>query len=194
MYFSFDQPPGAVPFLWPRHLVIRTEGDPMALAGAVRSAVWDADPNQPVSSIRSMSDIFDAELANRNMQMILVGTFAALALVLAAVGLYGVLAYVVAQRTSEIGVRIALGAQQRHVVGEVLRSALGLAVIGLLLGLACAFGATRLLASFLFGVSPLDPATFAAVPAILLVVTLLASYVPARRAASVDPMSALRTE
>jgi len=194
MYFSFNQLPFDAPFLWPRHLVVRTEGQPMALADAVRNAVWEADPNQPVSSVRSMSEIFDAELANRNTQLTLVGGFAVLALLVASVGLYGVLSYTVAQRTSEIGLRMALGAERGNVVGSVLRGALLLAALGIVLGIAFAFGLTRLLSSFLFGVSPTDPATFAAVSAVLLLVTGLASYLPARRAASVDPVTALRTE
>jgi ABC-type antimicrobial peptide transport system permease subunit len=166
----------------------------MALAAAVRTAVWEVDPNQPVSAIRSMEDVFDAELANRNTQMTLVGFFAVLALVLAAVGLYGVLSYAVTQRASEIGLRMALGAQRDSVVGTVVRSALLLAAIGLALGLVGAFGLTRLLTSFLFSVSPFDPATFAAVSALILLVAVLASYVPARRAAAVDPVSVLRRE
>lgn len=194
VYFALAQTPAAIPFMWPQHLLVRTDGDPMALAAAVRAAVWSVDADQPVASIRSMEEIFDAELANRNLQMMLVGGFAVLALVLASVGLYGVLSYAVAQRTTEIGVRIALGAERRNVIGAVLQSAVLLAASGIGIGIAAAFGATRLLSSFLFGVSPTDPITFGAVPALLLAVALLAAYVPARRAARVDPVEALRAE
>ncbi len=141
-----------------------------------------------------MSEVFDAELLNRNTQMTLVAAFAVLALLMASVGLYGVLSYTVAQRTQEIGVRMALGAQPAIVVVEVVRGALLLAVSGLVLGLAGAFALTRLLTSFLFSVGPTDPATFAAVSLLLLLVAGLASFVPARRAANVDPVSVLRTE
>jgi predicted permease len=194
IYFSFEQPPANWAFLWPRHLVVRTEGDPLSLAGAVRDAVWDVDASQSVSWIRPMTEIFDADLATRDAQLTLVGAFAGLALLLAAVGLYGVLSYTVAQRTAEIGVRMALGAPRANVVRSVVRSALLLAVIGIGLGLAAAFGLTRFVASFLFGVSPTDPATLAGVAAVVVIVTACASYVPARRAASVDPVSVLRTE
>jgi len=194
MYFSMDQVVLNFPFLWPQHLVVRTKGDPLALSASVRRAVWDVDPDEPVSSIRSMDQIFDAELLNRNTQMTLFGAFAALALVLASVGLYGVLSYTVAQRTSEIGVRMALGAQRVNVVGEVLRKGLLLAVLGVLLGLGGAFALTRLLTSFLFSVQPTDPETFAAVSGLLLLVATAASFVPALRAANVDPVSALRSE
>ncbi|HEX6999933.1 MAG TPA: ABC transporter permease [Gammaproteobacteria bacterium] len=194
LYFPLAQVPSMFPFLWPQHLLVRAEGDPMALAGAVRAAVWSVDPNQPVAAVRSMEQVFDAQLANRNLQMTLVSGFAALALVLASVGLYSVLSYTVALRTSEIGVRMALGAQRRNVIGAVLRSAAKLAACGVALGIAGAFGIARLLSSFLFGVSPTDALTFTAVPALLLGVALLAAYVPARRAARVDPLEALRAE
>jgi predicted permease len=195
MYFPIDQVVGLkVTFLWPQHLVVRTKGDPLTQSASVRRAVWDVDPDEPVSSIRSMDQIFDAELLNRNTQMTLFSAFAALALVLASVGLYGVLSYTVAQRISEIGLRMALGAQRANVVGEVVRKGLLLAILGVMLGLAGALALTRLLTSFLFGVQPTDPATFAAVSALLLFVAILASYVPARRAASIDPVSALRAE
>ena len=138
----------------------------------MRGAVWEVDADQPVASVRSMREVLDAELTSRNTQMTLVGGFAALALLLAAVGLYGVLSYTVAQRTAEIGLRMALGAQTATVVRGVVRSALGLAAIGIALGLAGAFGVTRFLSSFLFGVSPMDPATFAAVAVLLVVVTI----------------------
>jgi putative ABC transport system permease protein len=193
-YMSADQTDGAPPFFWPKHLVVRTQGDPMALAADVRDAVWAVDPDQPVSNVRPMSDVLDAELASRNTQMSLVGGFAALALLLAAVGLYGVLSYAVAQRTSEIGLRMALGAERVDVVGAVLGRALLLAAAGIALSVAAAFVLTRLLGAFLFAVSPTDPATFAGVSALLLLVTIIASYVPARRAANVDPVAALRTE
>jgi ABC-type antimicrobial peptide transport system permease subunit len=181
-------------FFWPRYLVVRTQVEPMTLAAAVRSAIWSVDADQPVSSVRSMREVLDADLTSRNTQMTLVGSFAVLALLLASVGLYGVLSYTVAQRTAEFGLRMALGAQASDVVSGVLRSALVLACIGIALGLAGAFGVTRFLSSFLFGVSPTDPATLGAVAALLVVVTMLASWVPARRAAGVDPMSALRSE
>jgi predicted permease len=194
LFVSGDQVTNAGPFNWPKTLVVRTQGEPLAIAAALRNAVWDVDPNQPVSDVRSMGDVFDVELADRNTQLTLVGAFAALALLLAAAGLYGVLSYAVAQRSAEIGLRMALGAQRANVVRNVLRSAFSLAVVGLAIGVAGALGAARLIASFLYGVSPADPATFVAVAGVILGVALLASYVPARRAASVDPMTALRMD
>ena len=179
---------------WPRYLLVRTESDPLALVASVRNAVWEVDANQPVSIIGTMSDVLDAELADRDMQLTIVGGFAVTALLLASVGLYGVLSYSIAQRTRELGLRMALGARRRTVVNSVLRNALFLATLGILLGLAAALGVGRLLASFLFAVDPTDPVTFVAVSVLLLLVAMLASYLPARRAASVDPMRALRVE
>jgi putative ABC transport system permease protein len=194
LFFSAQQAGNLGPFNWPKSLVVRTQGDPLALAAPLRSAVWDVDPNQPVSGVRPMGDVLDAELASRNTQLTLVGAFAALALVLAAAGLYGVLSYAVSQRTAEIGLRMALGAQRGNVVGSVLGSALRLAAVGLALGVVGALAATRLIATFLFGTASTDPATYAAVAAAIASITVVASYVPARRAASVDPMAALRVD
>jgi ABC-type antimicrobial peptide transport system permease subunit len=141
-----------------------------------------------------MDQVFDAELLNRNTQMTLVGAFAALASLMAAIGLYGALSYTVAQRTPEIGVKMALGAQKSTVIMEVVRGALLMSAFGIVLGLASAFALTRLLTSWLFSVGPADPATFAATAMLLAAMALLASYVPARRSASVDPVSVLRAE
>jgi ABC-type antimicrobial peptide transport system permease subunit len=160
----------------------------------VRRAVWDIDADQPVASVRPLSEILDVELASRNMQLALLGAFASLALVLAAVGLYGTLSYTVSQRTNEIGLRMALGAEERTVVGSVLRSALATALLGIGIGLVAAFALTRTIASFLFNVSPTDPATAVAVAGVLLIVAAIAAFVPARRAASVDPAVTLRAE
>src|SRR6185436_10715975 len=181
-------------FLWPNNLVVRTDGDPLALAAAVRAAIWEVDPSQPVSIVRSMTQVLDFELANRNTQLTLIGAFAALALVLAAVGLYGTLSYTVSQSTNEIGLRMALGARAQTVVGTVVRSALGTAAFGVGLGLVAAYALTRTIESFLYEVSPTDPATAVAVAGALLLVAGLAAFVPARRAASVNPMTALRAE
>jgi putative ABC transport system permease protein len=182
------------PFMRPRQLVVRTAGDPLALASPVRDAVWRVDPDQPVSSVRTMSDVLDTELASRSTQLTLTGVFAVLALVLAAVGLYGVLSYTVAQSTNEIGLRMALGAKQETVVGSVVRSALGTASAGIGIGLLAAFALTRTIAAFLYGVSPADPATAVGVAAVLLAVAGLAALLPALRAASVNPMTALRAD
>ena len=135
LYAPLDQLGGAGNFtlMWPQQLVVRTSGDPLALGPAVRRAVWDVEPDQPVA-IRAMSEVLDAELANRSMQLTLLGAFAVIALVLAGVGLYGTLSYTVSQSTAEIGLRMALGAEQRTVVSSVVRSALGTAVIGIALG------------------------------------------------------------
>ena len=181
-------------FMRPRQLVVRTAGNPLALAPTIRNVIWAVDPDQPVSSVRAMSDVLDAELGNRNTQLTLIGAFAVMALVLAAVGLYGVLSYTVSQSTNEIGLRMALGARQQTVVGAIVRSALGTALIGTGVGLVAAFALTRTIASFLYGVSPTDPATAAAVAGVLLLVAALAALVPALRAASVNPMTALRAE
>jgi putative ABC transport system permease protein len=194
LFFAAQQAGNLGPFNWPKSLVVRTQGDPLALAAPLRNAVWDVDPNQPVSEVRSMGDVLDAELAGRNTQLTLVGAFAALALLLAAAGLYGVLSYAVSQRTAEIGLRMALGAQRGNVVRSVVSSALSLAAIGLVLGVGGALAATRLIAALLFGVGPTDPATYAAVAGTIALVTMVASFVPARRAASVDPMQALRID
>jgi predicted permease len=192
VYVPLDQ--AAAPFMGPNHLVVRTDGDPLALAAAVRAAVWEVDPSQPVSDVRAMSEVLDFELANRNTQLTLIGAFAVLALVLAAVGLYGTLSYTVSQSTNEIGLRMALGARQQTVVGTVVRSALGTAALGIGVGLLAAYALTRTIASFLYEVSPTDPATAVAVAGVLLLVAGLAAFVPAVRAASVNPMTALRAE
>ena len=192
IFVPLDQVEGL--FLGPRQLVVRTGGDPLALAAAVRNAIWRVDPDQPVSSVRAMSEVLDAELANRNAQLALTSAFAVLALVLAAVGLYGVLSYTVAQSTNEIGLRMALGARQKTVVGSVVRSSLGTALVGIGVGLLAAYALTRTIASFLYGVSPTDPVTAAAVVGVLLLVAGIAALVPALRAASVNPMTALRAE
>ena len=192
IFVPLDQSEGV--FMRPRQLIVRTDGDPLALAAGVRRAIWAVDPDQPVSSVRAMSEVLDAELGTRNTQLTLIGAFAVMALVLAAVGLYGVLSYTVWQSTNEIGLRMALGAHQRTVVGTVVRSALATAVVGIGAGLLAAFALTRTIASFLYGVSPTDPVTAVAVAAVLLLVAAFAALVPALRAASINPMTALRAE
>ena len=197
MYFTFaqriDDAPGPLGVA-PRYLLVRTQGDPLALAASVRDAVWAVDPNQPVSTIGTMSDVLDAELVDRGTQLTLIGGFAVAALLLASVGLYGVLSYTITQRTSEIGLRMALGARRRIVVCAVPKNGLSLTAVGILFGLVAALGFSRLLASFLFNVEPADPAIFLGVAALLLVVAVVASCLPAGRAASVEPISALRVE
>jgi ABC-type antimicrobial peptide transport system permease subunit len=141
-----------------------------------------------------MSEVLDSELDNRDLQLTLIGSFALLALVLAAVGLYGVLSYTVSQNTSEIGLRMALGAEQRTVIASVVRAALGTAALGIVIGLIAALILAESIASLLYGVSPNDPATVIAVAGVLLVVTAVAAFVPARRAASIDPVTALRAD
>jgi putative ABC transport system permease protein len=173
---------------------VRTAGDPLLVSAAVRAAVWSVDRDQAVSNIRAMNEVFDVELQNRNTQLTLVGAFALLAFVMAGIGLYGVLAYSVAQRLPEIGVRVALGAARTTVVAETLRGAMVLASIGIAIGLGTAWAVSRGLQRWLFDVSPLDASTFLATAALLAVMALLASAIPAARGASVDPVRVLRAE
>jgi putative ABC transport system permease protein len=194
VYWPADQVAAAFPFMRPQQLIVRTTGDPMTLAASVRRAVSEIDPNQPVSNVRSMEQLFAASVLDRNTQMTLMIVFAALALVMASVGLYGVLSYTVTRRLPEIGVRMALVAQRATVVRDIIRGALLLAVSGIVLGAAGAFAATRLLSASLFNVSRVDPATFAVTGVLVLVMSLVASAVPAFRGAGVDPSITLRNE
>ncbi|HTA23618.1 MAG TPA: ABC transporter permease [Terriglobales bacterium] len=175
-------------------LVIRTDGDPLAQAPAVRQAVWSLDRDQPVADIRSMEDLLWVSLARARFSTVVLGVFAGMALLLAITGIYGVVSYSVAERTREIGIRVALGAQRTDVLRMVLRQGLILAGFGIAIGMTVALGATRLLTSLLFGTSASDPATFASVAGLLIAVVLAACYVPARNAMKVDPMVALRYE
>jgi putative ABC transport system permease protein len=175
-------------------VVLRTSEDPLSLAPALRREVAALDPELPVADVQPMTALIGSSIAERRFTMLLLAAFAAVALVLAAIGIYGVLAYVVGQRTQEIGVRLAIGAAPRDVVAMILREGMVLAATGLACGLAGALAATRALASLIFGVTTTDPITFAAVGVTLGGVALLASYVPARGAARVDPMAALRTD
>jgi predicted permease len=194
VYFQARQVAAPIPFLFPQHLIVKTTGSPLALVGSIRSAVWAADPDQPVSNIRPMGEIFDEELKARNTQLTLVAAFAAAALLMAAVGLYGVLAHAVTQQLREIGVRMALGARRATVVTRIVVDALRLVSIGALLGLLASFAFTRFLSAWLFNVSPLDPLTFVVTALVLGLVALVASSIPALRGASVDPISVLRAE
>jgi putative ABC transport system permease protein len=180
---------------WPfLTLVVRTSSDAMAMAGPVRDQVLAVDKDQPVSSIQTLESRVSASVAQPRFYLLLLSLFAALALILAAVGVYGVLSYLVTQRIHEIGIRLALGASPFDVIKLVVGHGMMLAVIGVVTGLICAFILTRLMSSMLYGVSATDPMTFAALSLLLLAVALLASYIPARKATKVDPMIALRYE
>jgi putative ABC transport system permease protein len=175
-------------------VLVRTQGEPLEMAAALRQAVWSLDRNQPIAQITAMEKVLSDGMAQPRFNTLLMGLFGALALGLAAVGIYGLLAYSVAQRTHEIGVRLALGAQRRDVLRLVVGQGMLLALLGIGLGVAGAFGLTRLMRSRLFGVSATDPLTFAGIALLLAGVALVACYLPARRATRVDPMVALRWE
>ena len=175
-------------------VVIRTKSDPSAVMPAVRKAVAEQDPREVVYSVQTLDEVVSNSFAARRLSMILLGIFAALALLLACVGIYGVVSYLVGQRIHEIGVRLALGAQREDILRLILGHGAKMALAGIIIGAAAALGLTRLMASQLFGVSPRDPFTFVAVAALLLIVALVACYIPARRAMRVDPMVALRYE
>jgi putative ABC transport system permease protein len=177
-------------------LVVRAANgaDPVGLTSSVRAAVQSIDPDQPLFDIKTMNQWVSEIIAQRRLNMILLGTFAMVALILAAVGIYGVMSYSVTQRTHEIGVRLALGAQTSDVLRMIVGQGMGLTLVGVGIGLVGAFALTRLMSSLLFGVSAVDPLTYLAVSALLMAVALLACYIPARRAMRVDPMVALRYE
>jgi putative ABC transport system permease protein len=193
IYFPYTQV-GAEGGLFDATLVIRTAVAPASVTADVRRAVRSVDPSLPLFRVTTMEEVIADSLAARRLNLWLLGIFAAIALVLSAAGLYGVISYLVAQRTREIGIRIALGAQNREVVGLVMGQGARLTAAGIALGLLGAFAFTRLLASLLDGVSARDPLTFAGVAALLAAVALLATWIPARRAARVDPMLAIRNE
>jgi putative ABC transport system permease protein len=173
---------------------IRTRVDPLSLAEAVRREVWKLDRNQPISEVATMESLVSAFTAEPRFYMYLLSTFAALALILGAMGIYGVTSYWVAQRTHEIGVRMALGAQSKDVLRMVLRQSVGMTAVGLALGIGGALALTRYLTGMIYGLSAYDPAAFASVSALLAIVAVAASFIPARRATKVDPMIALRYE
>jgi len=191
MYFPYSQ----LIYPWyPMTVVIRTQSDPLQLAPAVRQAVLELDKEQPVYNIRTMEELLAKSVAPNRLHLVLFGTLAAVALILAASGLYGVMNYWVTRRTQEIGIRMALGAQRSEVLRLVVGEGMGVTLVGVGLGLVGAYAVTRLMTSLLFGVSVTDPATFAAIALLLAAVALGACYLPARRATKVDPLLALRHE
>jgi putative ABC transport system permease protein len=173
---------------------IRASGDQLALGAAVRQETLKIDPSLPLTNMRSVEQIVGRSLAEQRFNSTLLGLFAAIGSLLAAVGVYGVMSYVVTRRTHEIGVRMALGARAGDVLRLIVGKGLALALAGVALGLAASFALTRLMKDFLFGVQPVDPLTFSLVALSLLAVALVACWIPARRATKVDPMVALRTE
>ena len=179
---------------WKRwmNLVVRGQNETAALTSAIKERVWKVDAQIPMTRVRSLRDVIGASVETQRFNMLLLGIFAAVALVLAAVGIYGVMAYSVAQRTHEIGVRVALGAQASDVLRLVLKQGLWLTLLGMAIGLAGAIALTRVMRTFLFSVSTTDPLTFVSIPLLLGMVALLACWIPARKATRVDPLSALR--
>jgi putative ABC transport system permease protein len=165
-----------------------------SLAAAIRSQAQAIDPNEPINQVISMDERLSNSVAMRRFQTLLLGVFASVAFVIATVGIYGVISYAVSQRTQEIGIRMALGAQSSDVLRMVVMRGIRLALVGVALGLAAAFALTRFMRNLLFEVSATDPATFALIAFLLVAVALIASYIPARRAAEVDPLQALRDE
>jgi len=174
--------------------VVRTSGDPATLAGPVQETLWSIDPDQPIQDIQPLATVVDDSLFIFRLPAQLMGAFAAAALLLAAVGLYGVVAFVVVRRTPEIGVRMALGARRWQVLGMVLRRGLALSFTGIVIGSVMALGVAQVLAMILFGIEPFDPLVLLGVPGLLLAVSLLATLLPARRALRIDPLLALRRD
>jgi putative ABC transport system permease protein len=193
MYLPYRQADLLLP-VFQLSVVLRTAGDPALQTAALRSALAEIDPNQPLVKVRTMEENMATTVAQPRFRTWLIGILAMLALVLAAVGVYGVMSYTVTQRTSEIGVRVALGAQPKDVFRIIVGEGLRLALFGVGVGLVAALVLTRLLQSFLFGISAYDPVTFIAVSLLLTLVAAAASYFPARRATRVNPMIALRYE
>src|SRR5678815_5089438 len=173
-------------------LVIRTSVEPESISGSLRQVINQIDKSVPVTDIRTMDLVVSESITQPRFNLFLLGLFGALALLLSAAGIYGVTAYTVSQRTHELGIRLALGAQVGDVLRMILRQGLTVIVIGLVVGLAAAFALLRLMRSLLFGVSATDPLTFVAITIVLLFVALIACYIPARRATKVDPLVALR--
>jgi ABC-type antimicrobial peptide transport system permease subunit len=178
----------------PMSLAVRTSAAPLSVLPAITGAIRETDVDVPLLNIRTMDDSVSASLAPERFTMLLLGSFAGLALLLAVVGIYGVMSYSVSRRTNEIGIRVALGASRGDVLLLVVRQAMLLALVGAAIGIAGALALSRLMASQLYGVRPTDPVTFISVAALLLIVALAASYLPARRAMRVEPMAALRYE
>jgi putative ABC transport system permease protein len=189
IYWPYPQFPGVF-----NALVIRAEGDPMNIVAAVKNQVWSVDREQPLSGIQPLEDVIAGSIAPRRFNMLLLGIFAALALLLAAVGIYGVVSYSVSQRTREIGIRMALGARPRDVSRQVIGQCVKLALLGVALGLGGSLALTRWMKTLLFDVSATDPLTFTAIALLLTSVALVAGWIPARRATKVDPLVALRHE
>jgi putative ABC transport system permease protein len=175
-------------------LVVRTAGNPLTMVSAVREAIRSVDPEQGILETSTMEQRVTDSMAQPRLQTILLGAFGVLALVLACIGIYGVLAYAVSQRLREIGVRVALGATRGKILEEILRNGLGLAAVGLIIGLVAALALTRYLETLLYAVRPTDPAVFALAIVTLLLVATAACFLPARRASRVDPIVVLREE
>jgi putative ABC transport system permease protein len=176
------------------YLAVRAPSDPLAAVAAVRRELKRLDPDQPISDVRTMDERIGRSLSSRRFSTVLLGVFASLALTLAAIGIYGIVAYSVTERTREIGVRLALGAQRRDVIGMVVGQGMTMTVAGTAIGVVAALLLTRLMSSLLFGISAADPLTFLLIPVLLIAVAVVACYVPARRATRVDPLQALRSE
>jgi len=191
LYSPYSQ---AAPWKRWTSLVVRTQSDPGSIAGAVKQQVWKIDSQLPLTRVETMDEVAAGSFAARRFNMLLLVIFAGLALVLASVGIYGVMSYAVTQRTQEIGIRMALGARAIDVLALIIRNGMSLILIGVVIGLAGSLALTRLLATMLFGVTPTDTLTFVTVSAVLIFVALLACYIPARRATKVDPLVALRYE
>jgi putative ABC transport system permease protein len=191
MYTPYPQK--AWPWMSWMTFVLRTSLDPQSLVGSVRQELRGMDPELPVT-LRTLEQQVASSVADRRFNLLLLGSFAAVALLLTAVGIYGVVAYAVARRAHEIGIRMALGAEVRDVLGLVVGQGMHQVLLGVAIGLAAAFASTRLMSSLLFGVSAADPTTFATVSLFLIAVSLAACTIPARRAAAVDPLVALRHE
>jgi ABC-type antimicrobial peptide transport system permease subunit len=175
-------------------VAFRGRTDPTAMLSASKKELQNIDPDLPMYYVRTMEQRVNESLARRRFSMLLLGVFASVALVLATIGIYGVMAYLVYQGTRELGIRIALGASQRNILSLVVRQGMALAFSGVTIGLAAAFLFTRLIRSLLFGVEATDPITFAGIALLLAMIALLASYIPAQRAARINPLTSLRCD